>query len=286
MARDDTANPVTEGRGRTGRSPIRTCLATVVRSVEVTPRMLRLTLGGERLRGFDGGRQADERVKLFFPPLGESIPVMPEFGPDGPVHPDGCTPAHARNYTVRRFDPAGPELDIDFVIHGGGRAVEWARDARPGDVLGIAGPLPGSLPPADADQLLIAGDETALPAVASILERLAPGTRAHVFVEVADRHEEQPLVAAPDTDVRIRWLHRDTAIDADEDQLADAVCEFPWPDGTVHAWVAGEALTVRTIRRYLRNERGLNRDTLHAAGYWRRGKTVEEWLNEAEDTES
>ncbi|MFI6584464.1 siderophore-interacting protein [Embleya sp. NPDC050493] len=282
MARDDEA---TDRRGRTGRSPIRTCLATVVRSVEVTPRMLRLTLGGDGLRGFEGGRQADERVKLFFPSKGEPIPVLPEFGPDGPVYPAGATPSHARNYTVRRFDPAGPELDIDFVIHGSGRAVEWARKARPGAVLGIAGPALGELPPADARQLLIAGDETALPAVASILERLAPGTRAHVFVEVADRHEEQPLAAAPDTDVRIHWLHRDGATDPDEDRLADAVCEFPWPEGTVHAWVAGEALTVRTIRRYLRNERGLSRHTLHAAGYWRRGKTVEEWLAEPEDTD-
>lgn len=283
MARDDQTG---DTRDRTGRSPIRTCLATVVRSAEVTPRMLRLTLGGEELRTFEGGRQADERVKLFFPPRGEGIPVLPEFGPEGLVHPAGTTPPHARNYTVRRFDPAGPELDIDFVIHGHGRAVEWAREARPGDVLGIAGPAVGTLPPADADQLLIAGDETALPAVASILERLTPGTRAHVFVEVADRFEEQPLSAAPGTDVRIRWLHRDTATDPDDDQLADAVCEFPWPDGTVHAWVAGEALTVRTIRRYLRNERGLNRDTLHAAGYWRRGKTVEEWLNEPQDADA
>ncbi|MYS86088.1 siderophore-interacting protein [Embleya scabrispora] len=282
MARDDET---TNRRSSPGRSPIRTCLATVVRSVEVTPRMLRLTFGGDGLRGFDGGRQADEHVKLFFPPKGEPIPVLPEFGPEGLVFPDGATPPHARNYTVRRFDPVGLELDVDFVIHGNGRAVEWARDARPGDVLGIAGPAPGSHPPADADQLLIAGDETALPAVASILERLAPGTRAHVFVEVADRNEEQCLAAAPDTDVRVRWLHRDTTTDAEEDQLADAVCEFPWPDGTVYAWVAGEALTVRTIRRYLRNERGMNRHTLHAAGYWRRGKTVEEWLSEPEDTD-
>ncbi|MGA4842639.1 siderophore-interacting protein [Streptomyces sp. G45] len=257
-----------------------TYLVPLLRSSPVTPRTLRLTVGGERLRGFRAGRDADERVKLFFPPRGLLVPALPEFGPDGMRYPDGAVVPHARTYTVRAFDPELLELDLDFVLHGDGRAAEWAREARPGDLLGIAGPAVGGMPSAAADVHVIAGDESALPAIASILERLPATARAEVFVEVVDAAEEQPLAIAPGARVCVRWLHRGTGPWVSPTPLEHAVRELPWPEGVVHAWVAGEAGVVRALRRLLRDERGLPREALRATGYWRLGRTVEEWIDE------
>lgn len=265
-------------RGRREVPEIKTYLAAVVRVSPLTPKMLRLTVGGEGLRGFDAGRRAEERIKLFFPPEGEEVPVLPEIGPGGLRYPEGAPLPHARNYTVRRFDPAALELDIDFVIHGDGRASEWARRAVPGAVLGIAGPSGGSLPSEAADVHLLAGDETALPAISSILLWLPRGARAHVIAEVADASERQTLAAAPGAEVSVEWVHRGPGAWVTPTPLERAVRAYPWPEGVVHGWVAGEAAAVRDIRRYLRDERQLGRPELHASGYWRHGKTVDEWV--------
>ncbi|MET9835480.1 siderophore-interacting protein [Streptomyces sp. NPDC006385] len=252
----------------------------MIRKTAVTPRMLRLTVGGEALRGFEAGAVADERVKLFFPPDGEVAPALPVFDATGMHFPEGAPLPHARNYTVRRFDADRLELDLDFVVHGTGRACDWAVRAEPGALLGLAGPAGGMVPAATADLHLFAGDETALPAIATLVERLPEGARALVFVEVADAREEQPLDVPAGTDVEIRWLHRGTGPWRTPTPLERAVRAFGWPDGEVHAWVAGEAAMVRELRRQLRHERRLPRENLHATGYWRLGRTVEQWVQE------
>ncbi|MBC2875435.1 MULTISPECIES: siderophore-interacting protein [Streptomyces] len=263
-------------RKRLPRARIETYLAPLLRATALTPRMLRLRVGGETLRGFAAGRTADERVKLFFPAPGERAPALPEIGPTGMRYPEGAAIPHARSYTVRRFDPATLELDIDFVVHGDGRAVDWARRARPGDLLGIAGPTGGWTPAPEADVHLIAGDETALPAIATMLERIPSGARALVIAEVADEDDEQYLEAPPGTE--IRWVRRDRAGWRSPTPMERAVRELAWPEGVVHAWVAGEASAVRAVRRHLLHERGLERSALDASGYWRHGMTVEQWV--------
>jgi len=266
-------------RGRAASPAFTTHLAEVVRVARVTPRMVRITVGGAGLVDFRGGVAADERVKVFFPGVDEVAPVVPSFGAGGLVYPEGAAIPHARNYTVVRFDPVGPELDLDFVLHGSGRAAEWAGAAREGDFVGIAGPLPGAMPPDGVGFVLLAGDEAALPGIASVLERLAPGTRAHAIVEVADAAEEQALDVPEGGEVRVQWVHRDTESEAGG--LVRAVRSLTWPaTGSVYAWVAGEAGVVRDIRRHLRDDRGLGRADMHVSGYWRRGRTVEQWLSE------
>ena len=95
----------------------------------------------------------------------------------------------------------------------------------------------------------------------------------HAFVEVADPTEEQPLVTK--ADARIRWLHRSAG-----DDLVAAVRELGFPPGTVQAFVHGEAGFVRELRTHLLQERGMRRDMLSISGYWRRGRTDEQWRAE------
>jgi NADPH-dependent ferric siderophore reductase len=235
-------------------------IAAVVRARSVTPRMRRVTVGGPGLAGFSSCGLGDERIKLLLPPEGERRPALPELDERGFRYPRGVPKPISRTLTVRRFDPEAGELDIDIALHDG-PAADWSRHARPGEEVGIMGPTGGYEP---SDRMLIAGDEAALPAIATITERLAPDARADVLVEVADANARLALESPADLDVR--WLRRDGPAGA---RLVGAVAAYDWPREPVQVWAAGEALAMRAIRRHVRDELRLPRERYQVVGYWR-----------------
>jgi NADPH-dependent ferric siderophore reductase len=204
--------------------------------------------------------------------VGDAAPRWPQVAKDGRiVWPDGAHGVSLRSYTARRQDPAAGEVEIDFVLHGDGPAATWAAAAVPGAPLGVAGG--GSLGERPAGWLLLAGDETALPAISRILgaaDRTAVGI---ALIEVAGPDEEQPL-PAPDG-VAVRWLHRDGVVPGESTLLADAVAALEPPEtADVFAWVGAESAAVRAVRADLRGRWGLGRAQHHAIGYWRRGRAM------------
>jgi NADPH-dependent ferric siderophore reductase len=186
------------------------------------------------------------------------------------VWPGGSHGVSLRSYTARRQDPVTGEVDVDFVLHGDGPAAAWAAAAEPGSLLGIAGS--GSLAFTPAPTVLLAADETALPAVARILADLPAGTRGTALLEVADAAEEQDL--GETHGVQLRWLHRDGTPPGESTLLVDAVAALDRPDGDVFAWVGAESAAVRSVRADLRGRWGLTRAQHHAIGYWRRGRAM------------
>ncbi|MGY1722075.1 siderophore-interacting protein [Blastococcus sp. SYSU DS0533] len=267
------SEPRRDGDGRPRRKKaVRS--GEVVRTSWITPHMVRVVLGGEGLAGFPEGEFTDRYVKLLFPPPGASYAV--------PYDPDQVRaelPAEewpvTRTYTVRAWDAAAGELTIDFVHHGDeGLAGPWAAAARPGDRIQFMGPGGAYAPRSDADWHLLAGDESALPAIAAALDRLAPGARALVFVEVAGPEEEQGDLAVG-RGVELRWLHRGSS--APGDVLVGAVRAAELPPGDGHVFVHGEAHAVRELRRHLRAARGLDPEWTSISGYWRRGDTEDRW---------
>jgi NADPH-dependent ferric siderophore reductase len=215
-----------------------------------------------------------------------------------------------RVYTVRAIRPAERELDIDFVVHGDGPAARWLATAAPGDEIIIVGPDALSVNaglgidwhPGDAHDLLLVGDETAAPAIAGILEALPDDRAAHALIEVPS-DGDAPHIAHSDR-VRVTWLPRNggqpgSALVPAVQQWVEArphlvsttlaaspqtVDESPDPNALVwdvpaaptganlYAWVAGEASTIKTIRRYLVRDVGIDRGQVAFMGYWRRGK--------------
>jgi NADPH-dependent ferric siderophore reductase len=214
--------------------------------------MKRVVVDGSQLAGFRPSLP-DQWLKVF-------VPV-----------PEGERP-HGRAYTVRWFDPATGKFAIDFVLHGDeGRASAWVARADVGDAFQISAVHPRSGFPIhpDAPHYLFLGDETALPAIGSILEVLPPHVQASAVVEVEDSGEEQEL--RTDAALTVTWLHRAAQGSGSRRRLDEAARSVDLPHG-VKVWVAAESSIVAAIRRHLLLDRGIERSTLRAAGYWKQGE--------------
>ena len=232
----------------------------VTRVEQLSPRMVRVTFTGDDLAAF-GWNGPAAHIKLIFPEEGQTEPLMPQ--------PDGPRSTRMRTYTPRRFDPAVPELDVEFVLHGDGPASNWAAQANPGQALILAGPGPSYQIDPGADWFLLAGDDAALPAIETILDALPAQARVRVLLEVADEHEQRPLSTAAQLD--ITWLHRAAHAAEVNTALEQAIRTMQLPAGNGRIYVGCEASAMRRIRTHLLYERGLDPAAIVTRGYWKLG---------------
>ncbi|MFC4553993.1 siderophore-interacting protein [Georgenia faecalis] len=295
------------------------------------PSFVRVTFAGEDLRHIGTGGPAgprDLRVKLLIPTSGHPLPDLNAWGFSQGWYRewlalDETVRGAMRTYTVRAMRPALGELDVDFVLHAGpggadGPAAAWASAARPGDRLTVVGP-DGRHPltvgiewdPGECRRVLLAGDETAVPAVAAILEGLGPDVEGEALLEVPHADDRQEILTL--SRVKVTWLAREGRahgtllqpevhravrlvqrpvaevddIDVDAGILWDTPhhpteaaaprpCEVgggaaPCLDERCYAWIAGEAGMVRDLRRHLVGA-GFPRCDVAFMGYWRRGR--------------
>jgi NADPH-dependent ferric siderophore reductase len=223
-------------------------------------------VGGDALEGFAAAAPTSH-LKVFLPAGGQTAPILPEYTPDGAVWAEDGPRPSVRTYTPRRFDAASGTLEIQFVLHGAGPASEWAERVRPGDQLAVAGPGGRFSMDPPAERWWIAGDESAIPAVGTLLEALPDSAAAEVHLEVAGPDDEIELASPAKT--TITWHHRRTP-DAWGTELDEAARGAAIADGT-RVWVACEAAAMRGIRRYLIGERRLPASSLVTRGYWRLG---------------
>jgi NADPH-dependent ferric siderophore reductase len=232
--------------------------------VPLAPHLVRITLAGAALRGFDS-QSFDDHVKVFFPREGSDEPLLPVIGADGaaPSQPGAERPI-ARDFTPRRFDRHAGELDLEFVLHDTGPATRWAAQARPGHRLGIGGPRGSMIIPLAFDWHLLMGDETALPAIARRLEELPAHVHAIVLVEVDGPADEIPLQSR--AAMQLTWLHRCAA----QTVLTGLQSMAKLPRGEGYAWAAAESSHVRQIRQHLL-DLGMDKSRIRAASYWKHG---------------
>ena len=227
---------------------------TVIESFWLSPSMVRVTVGGPDLDGFEVGEHTDHYVKCRF---GDKM----------------------RSYTVRAWDPERRELALDFVVHGDrGIAGPWAAHAKPGDTLEIRGPGGAYSPSPQAAWHLMVGDDAALPAIAVSLSRVPAGVPVFALIEVAGPEHQQPLDSPGD--LELVWLHRSGGAGEDYRPMLEAVESLSLSAGAGQAFVHGEAAAVRAIRRHLVVERGLPLEALSATGYWKLRRTDEQWRAE------
>jgi len=260
----DSPNPTPTAAAPPRRRQFRPVEVVAVR--RVTPRLVSVALGGDTLAGFEIAAPT-QHVKILFPAPGEDAPTLPEAGPDGPRFPDDRPRPVMRTFTPRRFDAASNTLDVEFVLHDEGPASAWARRARVGHRLAVAGPggrMPLVLGPG---RWIVAGDESAIPAVGTLLAALPASASAEVYLEVTDSSDQMALDSA--ADVSASWLHR--APGAFGTSLETALSEATLT-GAAGVWVACEAGAVRRIRQALLSGRSLDPSLLVTRGYWRLGE--------------
>jgi NADPH-dependent ferric siderophore reductase len=249
-------NPDTNLRGSTLNTPdIRRVrhepkrrLLYVQQVQHLTPRMVRVTVGGDQLAGFTS-QGFDDHVKLFFTnAVGETA---------------------TRDFTPRRYDADRAELLIDFALHDSGPATGWASAAASGMTLNVGGPRGSFIIPTELDSHLFVGDETALPAIGRRLEELPGTTRALVVAEIDNESERQPFDSSASLDVI--WVYRRDGVAGSADALLKALRALSVPTAECFAWIAAESKVARRLRQFLVEERGVAKPWVKAAGYWQRG---------------
>ncbi|WUJ73442.1 siderophore-interacting protein [Kribbella soli] len=251
-------------------------LATVAAVDDLSPHLRRVTFVAPRIaEAVTAG--PDQRIKvLLAPPNGTAIKL-----PSGPEwYAEWCAqPVDERfimrTYTVRALRPEVAELDVEFVLHGvNGPASAWVSEAQIGDAVGLLLPfavdttsIKGLLhsgvdyvPPASSVRRILVADETALPAVAGILEELPADVHATVFIAVPDAADTRPLPGNAD----ITWVT--------DGSLLEALKSAGLPLGADYAWVAGESSMIKSVRRHLVDVVGMPKAAISFQGYWKRGE--------------
>ncbi|WP_149204556.1 siderophore-interacting protein [Actinotalea subterranea] len=322
--------------------PYRGFAVHVARTRRLSPSFLRMTFSGPDLDEF-GTDGLDQRIKLVLPMRRGEVLDPADFSSPDWYAAWRQRPDHERNplrtYTVRAVRPAQREVDVDVVLHGvspgavttrgcglaevlgcacaddaAGPAVRWCAAARTGDPIVLIGPdgrwtgAPSGIefrPPADAATYLLAGDETAVPALCAILESLPADARGYAYLEVPTEHDVLDVRSPAGVDVR--WLPRSrrdvpsaaphgrpmseavrtTAgrlarasaagiepedVDVEHAILWDVPSSASAPDG-LYAWIAGEAGVIRDLRRHLVRDIGMDRGAVAFMGYWRTGRS-------------
>jgi NADPH-dependent ferric siderophore reductase len=236
------------------RPPPRT--ATVLARREITPNMLRITLGGPGMADFPSG-SAGGYIKLRLLPDGADGPVM------------------VRTYTIR--DQQDGSIDVDFALHTDdkgdhGPATSWAMHAAIGDRIQLGGPGPAKPLPEGHDFYLVAGDMTALPAISVNLERLPANAIGYGIIEVQCEEDRQDITVPYGFD--LDFVVNPVPGTGADTMLAKLRAAAP-REGEMYAWVASEFETMRVLRGFLRDELGLAREQLYISSYWKAGLSEE-----------
>lgn len=269
----------------------------VISKLQLTPHMIRLVLGGVGFDTFKPGGFTDSYVKIVIVPADVDVVALPHPLTLDSFNelPESKRPT-VRTYTVRSIDDATRQIAIDFVVHGElGVAGPWAAAAEPGQQVYLMGPSGAYAPDPAADWHLLAGDESAIPAISAALEALPPNAIGQAFIEVSGPDDVLELIGPEGVDVH--WIYRGGRADlvsesqaGDHAPLITAVKEAKWLPGQVQVFVHGEAQAVmHNLRPYLRKERGVQAKWASISGYWRRGRTEEtfrEWKSELAKAEA
>ena len=252
--------------GRVRRSPPPFRRVTVAAVTRLNPRLVRVTFTGAELDGLIV-TEPGASIRLLLPRRDASELVVPTWRGNEFLLPNGIKPA-IRTFTPSLMDSTSPVLELDIVVHGHGVASEWAETVRVGDLAAVSGPGRGHAIDVNASDYIVAGDESAIPAIRQLLEALPARHPTIAYLEVASPDGCVDFAVADH--VTVEWL------DAATDQppgtaMADAAIAAP-TSLTTHFWVAGEAAAVQRVRKHLFTQREFPRAQTTIRGYWKHGR--------------
>ncbi|SMX51218.1 siderophore-interacting protein [Actibacterium lipolyticum] len=233
-------------------------LVSVASVRRISPNFLRVTMACENVGALLTGGM---HFSLLLPPEGRA-PVWPHINDEGrTIWAEGEDQLHRAPYTFVDLDVKAGTFSFDVFEHDGGRTTEWARHTTKGDVVAVVGPGGGTFP--TGDFLLMAGDETALPAMRRILEHSDPARRGAVFIELGDMRDKCPI-AAPEG-VTVTWVQRGSG-----DTILDQICAagLPETEQSHFVWFAAERDQVRRAKSHFRDTVKIERTQGYFSTYW------------------
>ena len=232
------------------RSETRRRSLTVARIQHITPRMVRVTLTSNELADFRSPAH-DDHIKVFFPAPGER--------------------ENRRDFTPRAFDVDAGTLVVDIALHEDGPSMQWVSSVQAGQTIEIGGPRGSTVVPDDFDWYLLAGDETALPAIGRRVEELRAGVPVTTVITIANAAEKQVWqTQASWTPI---WILRNEIGTDDVSALQTSLAGWRMPPGDGMVWIAAETSVARALYAYMLNDRHHPRAWIKAAGYWTRGQS-------------
>ncbi|TKB02777.1 siderophore-interacting protein [Alteromonas portus] len=243
--------------------------AVVKQSVQITPTMQRVYLGGEELRTFPAVT-AGAYVKLMFDKNGNPL-----------SKPTEMSQIAMRTYTVAHFDANKPEIVLDMVIHSSngktGPASAWATSAKPGDVITLAGPGSSKGLNEHYDWVLLAGDMTALPTIRNHLAALPSHAKGFAVIRIED--EKDAVSLKKPKGMKVIWEY--------ESSLPYRLAQLDWLTGTPAVWVACEFSDMRTIRTWLKDEKAVAHENIYISSYWKKGRSEDQHkIEKRQDSEA
>lgn len=254
--------------------------AHVLHTERVSPSMHRVTVAGPELADFPW-QGYDHWFRLFLQLPHQHALRLPEFTGTRWYQPYLAIPEeerpHCANYTVADHRPEVAEMDIDFVVHRGsdgeieGGAAVWACRARPGDALAVLDQGVLFACPPDASEVLIAADETGLPATCGILRSLPRHTVGRVIQEVPTAADRRALDAPPG--VTVTWVARDGDGSVAGSAALRELRRLTSVGAAGYAFVVGESTLAQEGRRHL-TRLGLPKDRITFSGFWRHAASV------------
>jgi len=191
-----------------------------------------------------------------------------------------------RVYTIRQFDKATNEMELDFVIHeGDAPAMEWLDRAKVGTSVFLTGPRHHFVPDYSCPKnIAFFADDTAIPALYAILlqwpENRGPEDRrsedskhqdrqVSIYIDCADGAyaHELPRFENISYHIHVRGKEQEAGKSGYLPARAKAIKNrHDW-----QIWVACEREEARAIRQYFTENDGLSEQDIKAVGYWKLG---------------
>ena len=275
MTTTDQSSPASATAQRPARPKRNQAVLEVLGKTRVSPRLLRLTLGGEGYEALNRNRNSDAYVKFLIADPASGL--QPPYDMDAlREHSPELMPAR-RTYTVRHWDDEKQRIDVDVVLHGEGEdsgiAARWADAAQPGDLVAMNGAGGGYTPQPETRRHLLIGDHAALPAISAALESMDEDAAGLVVIHLD--HEEDRLELEHPRGVELRWV-----IGARE-ELVETVRGLDLSDPEeLQVFCHVERGITKQLRQVLVKDAGIPRPQISISAYWALGRVEDQFQAE------
>jgi NADPH-dependent ferric siderophore reductase len=211
--------------------------ATIAGVQAVTPRMRRIRVVGDSLRGMRWQPGQHVRVRV--------------------------DEMRLRSYTIWDFAD-GEYLELCVLDHpAAGPGARWSRRIRAGLPIAFTRPTGRLVPRESVQYHLFVGDETASVAFGAILRDLPGHAGVHGVIEIEEPCDRLPLHRGAE----LHWIRR-----GDRGGLVDALRTLDLPDHPGAAYIAGEARDCQAARRHLIADRAWPSRSVITKPFWTPGK--------------